>query len=67
MRFGGLAEPILREVLAETFDGIVVGVRIDVKAETLSVGRTTAIVLLVNEAAINAANTKSLKVLPIDH
>jgi two-component system, sensor histidine kinase PdtaS len=53
--YGGGLEPILREVLAETFDGIVVGVRIDVKAEALSVGRTTAIVLLVNEAAINAA------------
>ena len=32
-----------------------VGVRIDVEAEALSVGQKTAIVLLVNEAAINAA------------
>jgi two-component system, sensor histidine kinase PdtaS len=52
--YGGGLEPILREVLAETFHGVLVGVRIEVEAEALSVGRTIAIVLLVNEAAINA-------------
>jgi two-component sensor histidine kinase len=48
-------EPILRETLEETFRGLAVEMRLDVKAERLSVGQMTTIVLLVNEAAINAA------------
>jgi two-component system, sensor histidine kinase PdtaS len=53
--YGEGFEPIVREVLAETFHGVAVGIRIDVEAEALSVGQMTTIVLLVNEAAINAA------------
>ena len=48
-------EPILREALEETFRGVAVEMRLDVKSERLSVGQMTTIVLLVNEAAINAA------------
>ena len=48
-------EPILREALEETFRGVDVEMRLDVKSERLSVGQMTTIVLLVNEAAINAA------------
>ena len=48
-------EPILREALEETFRGVTVEMRLDVKSERLSVGQMTTIVLLVNEAAINAA------------
>jgi hypothetical protein len=48
-------EPILREVLEETFRGVAVDMRLAIKSERLSVGQMTTIVLLVNEAAINAA------------
>jgi two-component system, sensor histidine kinase PdtaS len=53
--YGGGFEPILREVLAETFEGLAVDVRIDIEPEALSIGQMTTIVLLVTEAAINAA------------
>jgi two-component system, sensor histidine kinase PdtaS len=48
-------EPILRDVLAETFRALPVDIRLDVRCGDLSVGQMTAIALLVNEAAINAA------------
>jgi len=48
-------EPILHEVLAETFRALPVDVRVDICCGELSVGQMTAIALLVNEAAINAA------------
>lgn len=48
-------EPILREVLAETFRGVAVEIRADIRSERLSVGQMTTIVLLINEAALNAA------------
>jgi two-component sensor histidine kinase len=48
-------EPILREVLDQTFRGAAVKMQLDVSSERLSVGQMTTITLLVNEAAINAA------------
>ncbi len=48
-------EPILRAVLAETFRDLRVEARLDVRCGELAVGEMTAIALLVNEAAINAA------------
>jgi two-component system, sensor histidine kinase PdtaS len=48
-------EPILRDVLAETFRALPVDIRLDVRCGDLSVGQMTVIALLVNEAAINAA------------
>jgi hypothetical protein len=48
-------EPILRELLQEAFRGLPVNVSLDVDSSKLSVGDMTAIALLVNEAAINAA------------
>ncbi len=48
-------EPILRDVLAEAFRGLPVDIRLDIRSGELSVGEMTAIALLVNEAAINAA------------
>ena len=48
-------EPILRAVLAETFRDLPVETRLDIYCGELSVGEMTAIALLVNEAAINAA------------
>ncbi len=48
-------EPILREVLAEAFRALPVQVRLEIRSGELSVGEMTAIALLVNEAAINAA------------
>jgi two-component sensor histidine kinase len=48
-------EPILRDVLAETLHGLPVDIRLDIRAEDLSIDQMTAILLLVNEAAINAA------------
>jgi two-component sensor histidine kinase len=48
-------EPVLREVLAETFQGLPVRLDIRLVPRPLSIARMTAIVLLVNEAAINAA------------
>ena len=48
-------EPILRAVLTETFRDLPVEVRLDVRCCGLTVGQMTAIALLVNEAAINAA------------
>ena len=48
-------EPILCEVLAEAFRALPVDVRLDIRSEELSVSEMTAIALLVNEAAINAA------------
>jgi two-component system, sensor histidine kinase PdtaS len=48
-------EPILREVLAEAFRALPVDSRLEISGRELSVGQMTAIALLVNEAAINAA------------
>lgn len=48
-------EPILRDVLAEAFRALPVDVRLEIRPHDLSVGKMTAIALLVNEAAINAA------------
>ena len=48
-------EPILRDVLSETFRALPVDVRLEIRCGELSVGQMTAIALLVNEAAINAA------------
>ena len=48
-------EPILRDVLSETFRALSVDVRLEIRCSELSVGQMTAIALLVNEAAINAA------------
>jgi two-component system, sensor histidine kinase PdtaS len=48
-------EPILREVLAESFRDLPVDSRLEISGRGLSVGQMTATVLLVNEAAINAA------------
>lgn len=49
----GLAH-VLGEVLGETFHDVSVEVRLDVTREPLTVSQMTSIVLLVNEAAINA-------------
>lgn len=48
-------EPILRDLLAEAFRALPVEIRLDIRPTELSVGEMTAIALLVNEAAINAA------------
>jgi len=48
-------EPILRDVLADTFHALPVDIKLDIRAQGLSIDQMTAIVLLVNEAAINAA------------
>jgi hypothetical protein len=48
-------EPVLREVLGETFQQLPVRLDIRLVPRPLSIGQMTAIVLLVNEAAINAA------------
>jgi two-component sensor histidine kinase len=48
-------EPILRDMLAEAFRALPVDIRLAVGPGELSVGEMTAIALLVNEAAINAA------------
>ena len=50
----GLA-PILREVLDDTFQNVAVEVRMDIASVNLTAAQMTTIVLLVNEAAINAA------------
>jgi two-component sensor histidine kinase len=50
---GGL-EPVLQNVLAECFYGIPVKFKIDIEPNNLSIDQMTAIVLLVNEAALNA-------------
>ena len=47
-------ETVLRDVLGEVFRGLPVTVEINVQAGQLSVRAMTAVVLLVNEAAINA-------------
>jgi two-component sensor histidine kinase len=48
-------EPVLRDVLAETFRDLPVSITLDLAWEEFSLSRMTALVLLVNEAAINAA------------
>jgi hypothetical protein len=49
-------EPLLRELLANAFRDLPVKVRVDVDdVRDLSIDRMTAVALLVNEAAINAA------------
>lgn len=48
-------EPILRDVLAETFHDLPVETKVEIGAASLSIDQMTAILLLVNEAAINAA------------
>lgn len=48
-------EPLLRDVLGETFQGLSVALDIRLVSPPLSIARMTAIILLVNEAAINAA------------
>jgi two-component sensor histidine kinase len=48
-------EPVLRDVLAEAFRDPPVRVNVEAHAENLSIDQLTSIVLLVNEAAINAA------------
>jgi len=52
--YGGGIEPILREVLAQTLQDLEVELRLHIEGRGLSVGKMTAITLLVNEAAINA-------------
>jgi len=47
--------PILRDLLGETFRGLQVDSRLEIGGGELPVGQMTAIALLVNEAAINAA------------
>jgi two-component sensor histidine kinase len=48
-------QPVLITVVAEVFDKIPVSVEIAISARKLTLGEMTAITLLVNEAAINAA------------
>jgi two-component sensor histidine kinase len=48
-------EPVLRDVLDENFHGLPVNVELEVKTSNLSIDQMTAIVFLVNEAAVNAA------------
>lgn len=48
-------KPVLASVLADVFQDVTVQVRIDVPSHDLSIGEMTAITLLVNEAALNAA------------
>jgi two-component sensor histidine kinase len=48
-------EPVLREMLVETFQGLPTTIDIRLVPRPLSISQMTAIVLLVNEAAINAA------------
>lgn len=48
-------EPILRDVLLETFRALPVNIKFDIRYKELSVAEMTAIALLVNEAAINSA------------
>jgi hypothetical protein len=48
-------EPILRDVLLETFRALPVNIKFDIRYRELSVAEMTAIALLVNEAAINSA------------
>ncbi len=48
-------EPILREVLTETLHGLGVSVGMRVAAAGLGVAQMTTVLLLVNEAALNAA------------
>lgn len=48
-------EPILRDVLRESFGDVPVDVRLDVEVEGLSLDQMMSILLLVNEAAMNAA------------
>lgn len=49
-------EPLLKELLAETFRELPISVRVDVQgASDLSIDQITAMTLLVNEAALNAA------------
>lgn len=53
--FADGVEQLLRDLLAEIFRGLPVRVKLDLRAESLSIDRMTALVLLVNEAAVNAA------------
>lgn len=48
-------EPILREALHERFRDVPVDVRLDLRAQGLSLDQMMSILLLVNEAAMNAA------------
>ena len=48
-------EPILRDLLPGVFHGLPVEVRLSVEALNLPVNQMTAVLLLVNEAAVNAA------------
>jgi two-component system, sensor histidine kinase PdtaS len=48
-------KPVLAAVVADVFQDVSVEVRIDVPPLELSIGEMTAITLLVNEAALNAA------------
>jgi two-component sensor histidine kinase len=48
-------EPILQDVLADVFHGLDVTTKIDISVRNLPADQTTAILLLVNEAAMNAA------------
>jgi two-component sensor histidine kinase len=50
---GGL-EPVLRDVLADLFQGVPVEVRLDLRPGPMPVQQLTAVVLLVTEAATNA-------------
>jgi two-component sensor histidine kinase len=47
--------PLLQDVLADGFHGLAVETEIDIRTRDLSMGQMTALVLLVNEAAMNAA------------
>ncbi len=48
-------EPVLRDVLGQTFRGLPVSIKLDIRREDLSIDKLTALVLLVQEAATNAA------------
>ena len=48
-------EPVLRDILGETFRGLPVSTKLDIRREDLSIDKLTALVLLVQEAATNAA------------
>lgn len=48
-------EPILQDALAEVFHALKVDTKVHIRAKNLSDERITAIMLLVNEAAMNAA------------
>ena len=47
-------EPVLRDLLTDVFHGLPVTLKLDIRAQTLSLDQMTVVVLLVSEAATNA-------------